>query len=56
MKRTAKKITLNRETLHQLEAARMADVAGGLSHMPCPTIVPSCVQTSCQHFTRCLCH
>ncbi len=37
MKKSLKKLVLNRETLHALDASRMADVVGGLSRATCGT-------------------
>jgi hypothetical protein len=37
-----KKLTLSRETVHQLAADRLADV-GAAASAPCPSIVPVCV-------------
>jgi|HubBroStandDraft_3_1064219.scaffolds.fasta_scaffold03410_3 hypothetical protein len=56
MKKIAKRIALHRETLQRLAASSLEEAAGGLSHMPCPTLAPSCFQTSCAHYTNCLCH
>jgi hypothetical protein len=37
MKKSLKKLVLNRETLHALDESRMGEVVGGLSRMTCGT-------------------
>ena len=54
MKRTAKRLTLNRETLGQLNKKEMSAAQGGVSENIC-TITQTCFETYCNCLTRQTC-
>jgi hypothetical protein len=47
MKKTAKKMTLNRETLRYLNAQNLADAGGGQQSYPDPPSQASCIDKIC---------
>lgn len=47
MKKNLKKLTLNRETIKNLQDELLLPVDGGVSGRPCPSEATSCPRASC---------
>lgn len=53
MKRRLSKITLRRETLHQLNQAALRDAAGAQTPTTCTGLCPTNPHTACHSCIRC---
>lgn len=53
MKRKLVKITLRRETLHQLSQSNLRDAAGGLTPTTCTALCPTNPHTVCHTCVAC---